>query len=79
MVFARLVRETVEEAREGGYDKPVVASLVGDSEVEEACRYLEDCNIPAYPYAAERPVAALAAKYQWARSAARLSDATAGG
>jgi acyl-CoA synthetase (NDP forming) len=76
LVFAQLVRETVEEAREAGYDKPVVASLVGDTEVEEACRYLEECNIPAYPYAAERPVAALAAKYQWARNAGRLSAAT---
>jgi acyl-CoA synthetase (NDP forming) len=73
MVFARLVRETVEEARAAGYDKPVVASLVGDSEVEEACRYLAECNVPAYPYAAERPVAALAAKYQWARYAGKLS------
>jgi acetyl coenzyme A synthetase (ADP forming)-like protein len=72
MVFARLVGEVIEEARAAGKVKPVVASLVGDVEVEEACRYLEECGVPAYPYAAERPVAALAAKYQWARHAGAM-------
>lgn len=67
MVFARLVGEVLDEARAAGITKPVVASLVGDVEVEEACRYLEERGVPAYPYAAERPVAALAAVYQWTR------------
>jgi len=75
MVFARLVGEVVEEAKAAGKVKPIVASLVGDVEVEEACRYLEDRGIPAYPYAAERPVAALAAKYGWARHAGKLGSA----
>jgi acetyl coenzyme A synthetase (ADP forming)-like protein len=69
MVFARLVSEVVEEYRARGVDKPVVASLVGDVEVEEASRYLFDHNIPAYPYTTELPVAVLGAKYQWARRA----------
>jgi acetyl coenzyme A synthetase (ADP forming)-like protein len=72
MVFATLLAECLEEARAAGKDKPVVASLVGDVEVEEACRYLEERGVPAYPYAAERPVAALAAKYRWARYAGKL-------
>jgi acetyl coenzyme A synthetase (ADP forming)-like protein len=72
MVFARLVGECLEEARAAGKDKPVVASLVGDVEVEEACRYLGERGVPAYPYAAERPVAALAAKYRWARYAGKI-------
>jgi acyl-CoA synthetase (NDP forming) len=71
MVFARLLGEVLEEARVAGKVKPVVASLVGDVEVEEACRYLEERGVPAYPYAAERPIAALAAKYQWARQAGK--------
>ncbi len=74
MVFARLVVEVVDEARAAGKVKPVVASLVGDVEVEEACRYLDDRGIPAYAYAAERPVAALAAKYRWARHAEKIGS-----
>jgi acetyl coenzyme A synthetase (ADP forming)-like protein len=72
MVFAELVAEVVDEARSAGKVKPVVASLVGDVEVEQACKYLEERGIPAYPYAAERPVAALAAMYQWARRSGKL-------
>lgn len=72
MVFARLLGEALDEAKAAGKVKPVVASLVGDVEVEEACRYLEERGVPAYPYAAERPVAALAAKYRWARQAGKL-------
>lgn len=72
MVFARLLGEVLDEARAAGKVKPVVASLVGDVEVEEACRYLEARGVPAYPYAAERPVAALAAKYRWARHAGHI-------
>jgi acetyl coenzyme A synthetase (ADP forming)-like protein len=72
MVFARLASEAIEEARARGIDKPVVASLVGDVEVEQACSYLFDHGIPAYAYTTEKPVAVLGAKYRWARSAALL-------
>jgi acetyl coenzyme A synthetase (ADP forming)-like protein len=72
MVFATLLSEVVEEARQGGIDKPVVASLVGDVEVEDACRYLMEHNILAYPYTTEKPVAVLGAKYRWARAAGLL-------
>jgi acetyl coenzyme A synthetase (ADP forming)-like protein len=69
MVFARLLAEEVQAARDRGIRKPVVASLVGDVEVEEACRYLMARDILAYPYTAEKPVAVLGAKYRWARNA----------
>ena len=69
MVFAELLAEAVAEARDKGIDKPVAASLVGDVEIEEACDYLMDRNILAYPYTAEKPVAVLGAKYRWARAA----------
>src|SRR6266850_1879409 len=67
MVFATFLSEVVEEARQRGIHKPVVASLVGDVEVEEACRYLNDHQLLAYPYTTEKPVAVLGAKYRWAR------------
>ena len=69
MVFAELVAEVVEEARQKGIDKPVVASLVGDIQVEDACQYLYDRRIVAYPYTTETPVEVLGAKYKWARAA----------
>jgi acetyl coenzyme A synthetase (ADP forming)-like protein len=69
MVFAKLVSEVVEEMRAQGIDKPVVASLAGDVQVEEAAEYLFDHGIPAYPYSTEMPVAVLGAKYKWARGA----------
>ena len=72
MVFAELLGEAVAEARARGVDKPVVASLVGDVEIEEACGYLMDRDILAYPYTAEKPVAVLGAKYRWARAAGLL-------
>ncbi len=72
MVFAELLAEAVESGRRAGIEKPVVASLVGDVEVEEACRYLLDRDILAYPYTAEKPVAVLGAKYKWARGAGLL-------
>ena len=72
MVFAKLCAEVVEAARKKGIDKPVVASLVGDTEVEEASEYLYDRGIVAYPYTTELPVAVLGAKYRWARSAGLL-------
>jgi acetyl coenzyme A synthetase (ADP forming)-like protein len=72
MVFAKLVVEVVEEYRANGIDKPVVASLSGDVEVEEASDYLYRHGIVAYPYTTEKPVTVLGAKYRWARSAGLL-------
>jgi len=72
MVFAKLVAEVVEELRAKGIDKPVVASLNGDVEVEQASEYLFDRRIPAYPYNCETPVLVLGAKYRWARAAGLL-------
>jgi acyl-CoA synthetase (NDP forming) len=69
MVFAKLTAQVVEEQRRRGIDKPVVASLVGDVEVEEACAYLFERQIPAYAYTTEKPVVVLGAKYKWARGA----------
>ena len=69
MVFARLMVEVVEKARAEGIVKPVVASLAGDVEVEEAAEYLYQHGIPAYAYSTEIPVAVLGAKYRWARGA----------
>ena len=69
MVFARLMVDVVEEMRAQGIEKPVVASLAGDVEVEEASEYLYQHGIPAYAYSTEIPVAVLGAKYQWARGA----------
>lgn len=69
MVFARLVAEVVEEFRAKGIHKPVVASLAGDVEVEEASAYLYERGVVAYPYTTEKPVAVLGAKYRWARAA----------
>ncbi|GAA5142737.1 acetate--CoA ligase family protein [Pseudonocardia adelaidensis] len=72
MVFAELTARVVAEAREKGIEKPVVASLAGDTEVEEASTYLYDHGIVAYPYTTEKPVAVLGAKYRWARSAGHI-------
>jgi acyl-CoA synthetase (NDP forming) len=72
MVFAKLCAEVVQEARDKGIDKPVVASLVGDVEVEVASEYLYERGIVAYPYTTELPVAVLGAKYKWARGAGVL-------
>jgi acyl-CoA synthetase (NDP forming) len=74
LVFAKLVTEVVEEMRAKGIDKPIVASLVGDVEVEDACRVLFEHNIPAYPYTTEKPVIVLGAKYQWARAAGLVAS-----
>ncbi|ONI75887.1 CoA-binding protein [Kribbella sp. ALI-6-A] len=72
MVFAKLVAEVVEEYRAKGIDKPVVASLSGDVEVEEASQYLFEHGVVAYPYTTETPVQVLGAKYKWARNAGPL-------
>ena len=69
MVFAKLVVEVVEEFKAKGIEKPIVASLAGDVEVEEAAEYLFAHGIPAYAYSTEMPVQVLGAKYKWARGA----------
>jgi acetyl coenzyme A synthetase (ADP forming)-like protein len=75
MVFAKLVAEVVEEMKAKGIEKPIVASLAGDVQVEEAAEYLFDRGIPAYPYTTEMPVAVLGAKYRWARAAGLVKRA----
>ena len=72
MVFAELCARVVQEGRDKGIDKPIVASLVGDVEVEEASEYLYERGIVACPYTTELPVAILGAKYRWARNAGLL-------
>jgi acetyl coenzyme A synthetase (ADP forming)-like protein len=72
MTFAKVVTEVVEEYRGKGVEKPIVASLAGDVEVEQASEYLFDHGIPGYPYTTETPVEVLAAKYRWARMAGHL-------
>ena len=72
MVFAELCARVVQESRDKGIDKPVVVSLVGDVQVEEASEYLYERGIVACPYTTELPVAVLGAKYQWARGAGLL-------
>ncbi len=74
MVFARLVVDVVEEFRAKGVHKPVVASLAGDVEVEEASAFLYQHGVVAYPYTTEKPVAVLGAKYRWARAAGLLGE-----
>lgn len=69
MVFAKLMVETVNDVKAKGISKPVVVSLAGDVEVEEAAEYLYAHGIPAYAYSTEIPVAVLGAKYRWARGA----------
>jgi len=72
MVFAELCARVVQEARDKGINKPIVASLVGDVQVEEASEYLYERGIVACPYTTELPVAILGAKYKWARGAGLL-------
>jgi acetyl coenzyme A synthetase (ADP forming)-like protein len=72
MVFANLVVDVVEEMKAKGIHKPIVASLAGDVEVEEAAEYLYRHGIPSYAYSTEIPVQVLGAKYQWARGAGKL-------
>ncbi|MEO6972454.1 MAG: acetate--CoA ligase family protein [Rhodoferax sp.] len=69
MVFAKILVEARDEMRAKGIEKPIVVSLAGDVEVEEAAQYLYERGIPSYAYSTEIPVAVLAAKYQWARGA----------
>ncbi|WP_244816872.1 acetate--CoA ligase family protein [Caballeronia sp. Lep1P3] len=72
MVFAKLVIEVKEEMKALGIEKPIVASLAGDVQVEEAAEYLYEHGVPAYAYSTELPVAVLGAKYKWARGAGQV-------
>ncbi|QCG94958.1 CoA-binding protein [Azospirillum sp. TSA2s] len=72
MVFAQLVVDVKEEMKAKGIEKPIVASLAGDVQVEEAAAFLYEHGIVAYPYTTETPVAVLGAKYKWARAAGLL-------
>ncbi|MBV2365072.1 acetate--CoA ligase family protein [Streptomonospora nanhaiensis] len=72
MVFAELVADVVTQARAAGIDKPIVASLSGDTEVEAASAHLFRHGVVAYPYTTEKPVQVLGAKYRWARAAGLL-------
>lgn len=69
MVFAKIIVEARDEMLAKGIEKPIVVSLAGDVEVEEAAQYLYEHGIPAYAYSTEIPVAVLGAKYKWARGA----------
>jgi acetyl coenzyme A synthetase (ADP forming)-like protein len=69
MVFAKNMVEVKNEMKAKGIEKPIVASLAGDIEVEEAADYLYQNGIVAYAYSTEIPVAVLGAKYKWARGA----------
>ncbi|MGO4765464.1 acetate--CoA ligase family protein [Cupriavidus sp. 2KB_3] len=72
MVFAKLVIEVKEEMAAKGIEKPIVASLAGDVQVEEAAEYLYEHGVPSYAYSTEIPVAVLGAKYKWARGAGKI-------
>ena len=72
MVFAKNMVQVVNEMKAKGKVKPVVVSLAGDVEVEEAAQYLYENGIPAYAYSTELPVEVLGAKYKWARAAGLL-------
>jgi acyl-CoA synthetase (NDP forming) len=72
MVFAKLIVEVKQEMEAKGIKKPMVASLAGDVQVEEAAEYLYQHGVPAYAYSTEIPVAVLGAKYKWARAAGLL-------
>jgi acetyl coenzyme A synthetase (ADP forming)-like protein len=72
MVFAKNMVEVKNEMKAKGIEKPIVVSLAGDVEVEEAADYLYQNGIVAYAYSTEIPVAVLGAKYKWARGAGLL-------
>jgi acetyl coenzyme A synthetase (ADP forming)-like protein len=72
MVFAKLVAEVKDEMKAKGIEKPIVASLAGDVQVEEAAEYLYQHGVPAYAYSTEMPVEVIGAKYKWARGAGLL-------
>ncbi|MFC3693566.1 acetate--CoA ligase family protein [Chenggangzhangella methanolivorans] len=69
LAFADQLIELVAGMRAKGVDKPIVAWLAGEAEVEAACEKLYGHGVVARPCTAETPVEVLGAKYQWARGA----------
>ncbi len=67
LAFAKMLIDLVKEAKGKGIVKPVVVGLAGDVEVEDAVRLLEANGIPAYAYAVEQAIGALAARYRFWR------------
>jgi len=69
--FAKAVVDGVKEAREKGFNKPVVVSMSGDiPETLQAVDYIEsEVQVPVFFAQPERAVKALGALYQWARYA----------
>jgi hypothetical protein len=59
----------VEETNAKGIEKPIMASLAGDVQVEEAAGYLYAHGVPAYAYSTEFPVEVLGSKCNWVRGA----------
>src|SRR4029079_19172465 len=73
MVCARNMVQVVEEMKAKGIVKPIVASLAGDVEVEEAAQYLYEDGIPAYADSTEEPLAVHAANAPSRRTPPRPS------
>ena len=69
MVFAETVIRAKQAAESVKAQKPIVAALSGDVEVERAAALLEAHGVPAFPYSSERAVVVLSALYKWARMA----------
>ena len=73
MVFAETVIRAKQAAESVKAQKPIVAALSGDVEVERAAALLEAHGVPAFPYSSERAVVVLGALYRWARMAGRIN------
>jgi hypothetical protein len=73
MVFATLLVEVADRLK--GSEKPVVASLAGDVEVEEAVEFLYQHRIPACAESTGSPVTVLGAKYRSVRAARLVAAA----
>ena len=52
---------SAKECRAKRTDKPLVASMAGNTEAEQACEYLYDRCVVAYPYRVGTPVDGLGA------------------
>jgi len=72
----KLAEAIIAQVRKGQDNKPIVVSMVGGEETEEAIKALNRSGIPAYEDP-EEAVASLAALYKWrnyAKSAKRYKD-----
>jgi acyl-CoA synthetase (NDP forming) len=76
MVFAETVIRAKQAVETVKAQKPIVAALSGDVEVERAAALLEAHGVPAFPYSSERAVVVLSALYQWARMAGKMTSST---